>query len=103
MAGLPKLNCSAMLRSKHDPDCLPSASSAFRSVVPPDYKNRPQDYIDYIIASGTALHSTIHGKICVFARTPTSLTCGSGIPSGSARPTTFDAVSLYDWIGFVII
>ncbi len=88
MAGLPKLNYSAMLTPKHDPDCLPSASSSFRSVVSPDCKNRPQEYVDYIMASGTALHSKRHGKEFMFARTPPGLSCGSGIPSGSATPTT---------------
>lgn len=76
-----------LIRDKHDPQNLPSAYSGFRSVVSPDAAQRPHDYYNYAVASGTAVYSVHHRSTGLFFRTPPWLQCGSAIPSGSAMPT----------------
>ena len=76
-----------MVRPKHDPGLLPSASPSFRSVVPDDFLQRPIDYFQHIAISGTALYSQKHGGYCYVVGMAPHLTAGSAIPPQSAMPT----------------
>lgn len=76
-----------MIRAKHDPTKLPSAFPGFRSTLPYDLLERPDDYYRNIANSGTALYSTKHEKYCYVCGVPPSLNAGSAIPSGHVMPT----------------
>lgn len=80
-------NRCQMVKPKHDPDNLPSASPGFRSVTPHDYKSRSADYHDLFLNYATALYSTRHSAPCLFVQLPSGYDHGSAIPSGSAMPT----------------
>lgn len=78
---------TGMIRPKHDPANLPSASTSFRSVLPGEFAERADEYYRPAAYGGTALFSPRHDKFCYVVGVPSYLTAGSAIPPGSAMPT----------------
>ncbi|NLF77123.1 MAG: hypothetical protein GX573_15610 [Chloroflexi bacterium] len=91
---------TGMIRDKHDPRLLPSASDSFRSVLPSDFPDRASEYYLPAAYSGTALYSQRHGKYCYVVGVQPYQNAGSAVPPGSAMPTyALDAFLVADPFG----
>lgn len=94
------LNNPNLIAAKHDPNNLPSAYPAFRSVISPDIMTNLNDNLEFAACSGTAFYSQHHRKYCQVVTMPSGVNAGSAIPSGNMMPTTeLDSLVIADSTG----